>query len=437
MAIVFAAQDLTLGREVAVKTLRPQFAADQTFRARFAREARASASLSHPNIIDVHDVGEEENIPYLVMELVRGQTLKAIIAAEAPFHATDVAELLGQVGAALDYAHTHGYVHRDVKPGNILIDELGRARVVDFGIAKGVADHDLTEIGGGIGTAGYISPEQASGLMATPASDLYSVGVIAYEMLTGSLPFRADSAVGLAVQHVQDDAAPPSRLRPGISPAIDAVVLRALDKDPTKRWQTVSAFASALRDGRAAPLRPFSTQSGDQDSGKQSTSLIPTIAAIVLVLGALAGLLWFGSTLRTPQPASPTAAVIVPSDPIITGAVEEVAPAPTLASTEQQAPTPLATQPPIVPGTGPQDVATNTVLIPVPDLQGLSIADANRSLLPLGLRVAMGQPTFSDTFRLNTVVSQDPPAGLRVPEGTVIHVSLSRGKSPFGNDTQP
>lgn len=376
-------------------------------------------------------------MPFFVMELVRGQTLKAIIAAEAPFHATDVAELLGQVGAALDYAHDRGYVHRDVKPGNILVDELGRARVVDFGIAKGVADHDLTEVGGGFGTAGYISPEQASGLMATPASDLYSVGVIAYEMLTGSLPFQADSAVGIAVQHVQEEAAPPSRLRPGISPAVDAIVLRALDKDPTKRWQTVTAFAAALRDGRSGPPRIASSLPASEAQGKQSTSLIPTIAAIVLVIGALAGLLWFGFTMRSPQAPSPSAVVALPSDPIITGAVEGSEPTAAPTRVVQQAPTPVPTQPPIVPGAGPQEGDSSAVLIPVPDLQGLSIADANRALLPLGLRIAMGQPTFSDDFRLNAVAAQDPSPGMRVPEGTVIHVSLSRGKSPFGNDNQP
>src|SRR5687767_2540184 len=173
MAVVFVGHDLLLGRDVAIKTLRPQFAADPAFRARFEREARAAASLSHPNIIDVHDVGEDDGTPFIVMELVRGQSLKEIITADAPFHPDDVAELLGQIGGALDYAHARGYVHRDIKPGNILIDEHGRARLVDFGIAKGLADTDLTDAGGGFGTAAYFSPEQAEGLMATPASDVY------------------------------------------------------------------------------------------------------------------------------------------------------------------------------------------------------------------------------------------------------------------------
>ena len=143
------------------------------------------------------------------MELVRGQSLKEIIAADAPFHPDDVAELLEQIGGALDYAHVQGYVHRDIKPGNILIDEHGRARLVDFGIAKGLADGDLTEAGASLGTVGYLSPEQAAGLMATPASDVYSVGVVAFEMLTGELPFAAETPVGVAMRHVHD----PRRVR--------------------------------------------------------------------------------------------------------------------------------------------------------------------------------------------------------------------------------
>ena len=148
MAIVYLGHDLLLGRDVAIKSPRPQFSADPGFRARFEREARAAAALSHPNIIDVYDVGEDEGTPFIVMELVRGQSLKEIIAADAPFHPDDVAELLEQIGGALDYAHARGYVHRDIKPGNILVDQHGRARLVDFGIAKGLADGDLTEAGG-------------------------------------------------------------------------------------------------------------------------------------------------------------------------------------------------------------------------------------------------------------------------------------------------
>ena len=252
MATVYLGHDLLLGRDVAIKSPRPQFSADPGFRARFEREARAAASLSHPNIIDVYDVGEDDGTPFIVMELVRGQSLKEIIAADAPFHPDDVAELLEQIGGALDYAHARGYVHRDIKPGNILVDEHGRARLVDFGIAKGLADGDLTEAGSSLGTVGYLSPEQAAGLMATPASDVYSVGVVAFEMLTGELPFAAETPVGVAMRHVHDPAPRPTEVAPGLPPQIDPIILRALAKEPTRRWGSAGAFARALREWRKA-----------------------------------------------------------------------------------------------------------------------------------------------------------------------------------------
>ena len=319
MAVVYAGHDLLLGRDVAIKTLRAQFAADAGVRARFDREARAAAALSHPNIIDVYDVGEDEGTPYLVMELVHGQSLKEIIAADAPFHPDDVAELLIQIGEALDYAHARGYVHRDVKPGNILVDGHGRARMVDFGIAKGLADGDLTDAGGGFGTVAYLSPEQAEGLMATPSSDVYSAGVVAFEMLTGERPFRADTPVGVAMRHVHDPAPPPSQIVPGLPPQIDAVILRALDKDPTRRWPSASAFARALRDWReAAPSVAFDALQPHGAPAARSSSL-PTMVVIVLVLAALAALLWTG--LRpAPVPDSETAlpVIVEPSAPVIT-----------------------------------------------------------------------------------------------------------------------
>src|SRR3954463_11725046 len=257
MAVVYLGHDLLLGRDVAIKTPRPQFSADPGFRARFEREARAAASLSHPNIIDVYDVGEDEGTPFIIMELVRGQSLKEIIAADAPFHPDDVAELLEQIGGALDYAHVRGYVHRDIKPGNILVDTHGRARLVDFGIAKGLGDGDLTAAGEGLGTVGYLSPEQAAGLMATPASDVYSAGVVAFEMLTGELPFAAETPVGVAMRHVHDPAPRPSQVVPGLPTQVDPIILRALAKDPTKRWGSAGAFARALRGWRnSGPPQP-------------------------------------------------------------------------------------------------------------------------------------------------------------------------------------
>jgi serine/threonine-protein kinase len=435
MAIVYLGHDLLLGRDVAIKTLRPQFAADPAFRARFEREARAAASLSHPNIIDVYDVGEDDGVPFIVMELVRGQTLKQIIAADAPFHPDDIAELMQQVGAALDDAHARGYVHRDVKPGNILIDEHGRARVVDFGIAKGLADADLTEAGGGMGTAGYLSPEQAAGLMATPASDIYSAGVVAFEMLTGQLPFRAETPVGLAMRHLHDPPPPPSDVSPGIPPQVDAVVMRALDKDPTRRWPSVGALARALRDWRDVDVVVDNHADFDAPMPRGRGSLAPTIVVVILILGALAALLWSGFR-GLPLTGDDSPPVIVPSEPIITGGLEDepeadsiIDPTGAIFATDGVAAPETAPAPTIAPA-GQEAVI-------VPNLQGLTIAGVTQALLPLGLRIAQDQPVYSNSVPLNAVVAQQPQPGTTVAPGETIFVSLSRGPSPFIGEAQP
>ncbi|MCS7050790.1 MAG: protein kinase, partial [Thermomicrobium sp.] len=183
MAVVYRGYDLVLGRPVAIKVLRGQFAADASFLRRFEREAQAAARLSHPNIVSVYDVGRDDGLPYIVMEYVPGKTLKRLILERAPFPLEEAVQIVRQVAAALDFAHHHGLVHRDIKPQNILVDAEGLAKVVDFGIAKGLSDSGLTEAGSGLGTVHYISPEQASSLMATPSSDIYSLAVVAYEML--------------------------------------------------------------------------------------------------------------------------------------------------------------------------------------------------------------------------------------------------------------
>ena len=449
MAIVYQGHDLLLARDVAIKTPRPQFTNDPAFRARFQREARASASLSHPNIIDVFDVGEEQGQPYIVMELVGGQTLKEIIAAEAPFHPADVGELLRQVGGALDYAHKRGYVHRDIKPGNILVDEHRRARVVDFGIARGLADATLTDPGG-LGTANYVSPEQASGLMATPASDIYSAGIMAFEMLTGEVPFNGTSPLAVAMQQLHDQPPPPSSLQPSLSSATDAVILRALEKDPTKRWPTVTALAEALsgsgRVDRTATARGLTPSVWP---AAKSSSAAPTFVIIALVLVAFAALLWVGFRDLVPTGSPPPPTVISPIEPVITGAIEEAptltpvpspTPQPTAEPTTTPEPTPTATltpEPPPIVATDPQPTMapiTQAQTVTVPDLRGQPIGSVTSSLIPLGLRFDMDGMEPSDSVPMNSVISQRPAPGTRVPPGTTIEVTLSRGPSPFGNN---
>jgi eukaryotic-like serine/threonine-protein kinase len=442
MAVVYLGHDLLLGRDVAIKSPRPQFSADPGFRARFEREARAAAALSHPNIIDVYDVGEDDGTPFIVMELVRGQSLKEIIAADAPFHPDDVAELLEQIGGALDYAHVRGYVHRDIKPGNILIDQHGRARLVDFGIAKGLADGDLTEAGASLGTVGYLSPEQAAGLMATPASDVYSVAVVAFEMLTGELPFAAETPVGVAMRHVHDPAPRPSQVVPGLPPQVDPIILRALAKDPTKRWSSAGAFARALRGWpNAGPPQPVTRAPQVLAAPSPAHgSLAPTIVVVILVLAALGALLWTGFN-NLPETVEPTpTSVVVPPAPVITGGIDEETAnsdgdIPQIEPAEQQLPDPppTASSGVTVPTIAPVDEA----VVVVPDLRGQTIGSSMGALLALDLRLTLDQPVYSDTIPLNAVAAQDPPPGTAVSHGATIRVSLSRGSSPFAAAGQP
>lgn len=254
MAVVYRGHDLLLNRPVAVKILRAQYAADENFLKRFEREAQAAASFSHPNIVNVYDVGTDGGQHYIVMEYIRGPSLKELIRRQGPFSVDGAVFIIGQVASALDYAHQRGLVHRDIKPQNILVDRDGNAKVVDFGIAKGSRDVNLTEAGTGMGTVHYVSPEQARGDPATPASDLYSTGVVLFEMLAKRLPFEADTPVGVAMHHVNTDPPPPSTYNPGIPPPVDAIVLKALSKNPSERYPTGAQLATALRHWDLPPM---------------------------------------------------------------------------------------------------------------------------------------------------------------------------------------
>jgi serine/threonine-protein kinase len=281
--------------------------------------------------------------------------------------------------------------------------------------------------------------------MATPASDVYSAGVVAFEMLTGELPFPAETPVGVAMRHVNDAPPRPSRIAPGVPREVDAIVLRALAKDPTRRWPTVGAFARALRSWRdsaaaapaprTAPPRPVVAESRG--------SLVPTVIVVLLVAGALAALLWTGfRTIANGVPPRPTPLSDVPA---ITGALETPTanePAPVIVIEEGPGPTPtlIVTQEPVeTPPTPPPTAVVAPTIAPavqasviVPDLQGLTIAETTRALLPLDLRIALNQPVFSDTIPMNSVAAQDPPPGTSVAPGGVVRVCLSRGRSPFG-----
>jgi eukaryotic-like serine/threonine-protein kinase len=250
MADVYCAEDVHLGREVALKVLHRRFAQDQEFVERFRREASSAAGLQHPNVVGVFDRGEHDGTYYIAMEHLPGSPLKDIVSAQAPLPQELVIDLGLQILAAAGFAHRHNVIHRDFKPHNVIVDEAWHAKVTDFGIARAGAS-EMTETGSIMGTAQYLSPEQAQGHSVGATADIYSIGVMLYEMLCGRLPFEGESAVSVALKHLSEPPAPISQLRPDVNPALESVVMAALAKDPAHRWQSAEDFAEGLRAARA------------------------------------------------------------------------------------------------------------------------------------------------------------------------------------------
>ena len=253
MAEVFVGQDTSLDRPVAIKVMFPEFAADTAFVERFRREAQAAANLTHPNIVAVYDWGPIDTTYFMVMEYVSGRTLAEIIRESAPIHPDRAAEVASGVASALGFAHRNGVVHRDIKPANIIIDDAGEVKVADFGIARAVSGGagDLTQTGTVMGTATYFSPEQAQGQDVDPRSDLYSLGVVLYEMTTGRPTFAGDSPVSIAYKHVQEPVPPPRSIVPAIPPGLQAITLKLLAKRTSNRYASAEDLRADLARFRA------------------------------------------------------------------------------------------------------------------------------------------------------------------------------------------
>lgn len=247
MARVYLGRDLRLNRPVAIKIPHPHLMTDPDFMARFRHEAHAAAMVSHPNLVDVYDVGQDGDRHYIVMEYVAGTTLKQLINREAPFAIPRAVRIAEQIARGLHAAHRAGLIHRDIKPQNIIVTDDGQVRITDFGVAKSRLSTAMTETGVTLGTVDYIAPEQAQGRAATPQSDIYALGVVLYEMLTGRLPFTGDNPVAVAMKHISEPPPPPRRYNPQIPASLEAIILRALAKDPAQRQQSALELAEELQ----------------------------------------------------------------------------------------------------------------------------------------------------------------------------------------------
>ena len=409
MAVVYKAKCRLLNRFVALKILKPEFTKDAKFIENFRKESHAAASLSHPNIVSIYDVGREGNINYIVMELVEGKTLSEIIEKEAPLDYKQVIELTKQIASGLAIAHKHGIIHRDIKPHNILVNREGIAKIADFGIAKAVS---TTTIVSGtnetvMGSVHYFSPEQARGGYVDEKTDIYSLGIVMYEMLTGRVPFDGDNPVAVALMHINEEITPPSQLMAGIPPQLEKIVMKATDKYQTNRFKKAEDLIDELNNielvtrvvgdktyvvvpsvaGTTAAVRPSQEQelgrtassgeekpstskkgknNGDEGKKKKRFILIGAVVVALILIGLIVG--------------------------IAMGVFSKAE-------------------------------------IQVPDVKGMTYQQAEKKLTDQGLKIKEGDRVYSAKYEEGEISSQDPDAGTKVKKGAVVTVNISKGAS--------
>jgi beta-lactam-binding protein with PASTA domain/tRNA A-37 threonylcarbamoyl transferase component Bud32 len=445
MAEVYCAQDLQLGRKVALKILYRRFAEDGEFVERFRREASSAAGLQHQNVVAVYDRGEYDGTYYIAMEYLEGRSLKTIIQQEAPLDPDRAIDLIIQVLRAARFAHRRGIIHRDLKPQNVIVDADDRAKVTDFGIARAGAS-DMTQTGSIMGTAQYLSPEQAQGHAVSAASDIYSIGIMLYEMLTGRVPFEGESAVTIALKQVNERPTPPSAYNAAVTPVLEEAVMRALEKDPARRYPDADSFIAALQAARegtdtavlaavpppvdppveayAYPEEPLPPR----EPAEGGRWWLWVLAILVAALGLAAVLLLPG----TQKVGVPT---VVGADQANAEAKlrQEGFRVDTTQKTAEQPKGQVIGQDPAG-GTKAKKGSTVTLTVSdgpaqvaVPQVVGLTLSSAQGRLKKAGLEGSQREEN-SDTVAKGRVVSVSPTEGQKVDKGSSVTLVVSSGK---------
>lgn len=451
MAVVYKARCRILDRIVAVKLLKDEFARDDSFVQRFKTEAQAAASLSHPNLVNIYDVGQQNNNHYIVMEYVEGQTLRDLIENEAPLSVERAVDIAIMVCDGLHHAHEKGIIHRDVKPHNILITAAGIVKVADFGIAQAITKQTITFGGNVVGSVHYISPEQARGEPLTRATDLYSVGCVLFEMLTGQIPFDAESPITVALKHIHDDVPSLRSINSAVPLGLEGIVMKAMEKIPKNRFATAeemrnallnihsqyfSAYTSKHKNGKTLIMSPV-LEGRDQAVAKRK--IRPAAAIIIVaVLGLFLGVIYqlsgsfFGEEVVVPDIVGMETKE---ADQELAKVNLKLKVLSEQYSDEIEKDHIISQQP--VKGFKVKEgreigviISKGTQLKKVPNVVGLDRSDAEQRLRNDGFRVGQIEEIYDDKYDTNVVISQDPDAGSQAQEGEYIDLMISKGKTP-------
>lgn len=450
MAEVYRARDELLGREVAVKVLAERLSADRTFVERFRREAQAAANLNHPNVVSLFDFGADGSTYYIVMEFIDGKPLADIIKQEGPLMPERAAEIGADVARALERAHASQLVHRDIKPSNIMLNSSGQTKVTDFGIARalsGETEQTVTQTGMVIGTAAYLSPEQAQGAPVDQRSDIYSLGCVLYEMLGGRPPFSGDTPLSVAYRHVKEDPQPPSRVNPDVPDALDAIVMKALAKNPANRYQSATELREDLERflaGQRVHATPLLPAEPTRTQVMSETTAMPPptqksrtgwwILAILLLL-ALPALAWFlltsgGNDVEVPD-------VVGDSQREAVRTLEDLGLEARIDRQFDEAPKgQVVGQDPEAGGTVEEGgtvtlfVSSGPEPVVVPDLSGLKKKEAEEELAGVDLELGNVEKVFNSDVPEGEIFDQTPAPDEEVNPGTTVDVVVSAGEEP-------